>query len=38
MGLDVNGDGVCDAWDVLDWLASTRVGRLVGTIECVLLL
>ena len=30
LDLDVNGDGVCDFWDFLDWLGSTRVGRLFG--------
>ena len=30
LDLDVNGDGVCDFWDFLDWLGSTRAGKLFG--------
>lgn len=30
LDLDVNGDGVCDFWDFLDWVGTTRLGKLFG--------
>jgi len=30
LGLDVNGDGQVDFWDWVDWLASKRVGKMLG--------